>query len=223
MHKENQYTPPLEQRGTKRVLVDQERAARLRMARQAAGFQTMEDAITRFRFVPQTYRGHENGHRGMSRGKTLLTYSRAFNVRKEWLEFGLGNMKEDRPRIIISGMVGEFGTVQDMVESPASGADLDYEAPHPPVDGDFIAFRVDGDHNYPAFFKSDIIYTTQFGPPDEFIGKQCVAKLLDGSRRLCILGRGSATGLFMLVSLNASPINDVPVIEAAPVVWIKRG
>lgn len=205
------------------MLVDQARAARLRWAREAANFKTMEEAIQRFNFVGQTYRGHENGNRGISNRK-ILTYSKAFNVRSEWLLSGEGNPKDLAARVRISGVIREFGTVDD-IASPLrlaeGGAREDAEPP--PILGDYLAYRVDGDHNYPAFFNSDIVYTSAYGPPENSIGRQCVAVLSDGTKRICILGRGSEIGLFLLMSINASPISDAPVIEAAPVIWIRRG
>lgn len=101
-----------------------------------------------------------------------------------------------------------------------SSTSLTFETP--PDEGGFIAYRVSGDFNYPALFDGDTVYTRAPDDPVKSVGKQCIATLSSGQKRICILGRGTTEGLFLLHSINASPIIDAEVIEAAPVVWIRR-
>ena len=64
-------------------------AARLRQAREAAGFKSASDAVTRFGFRPSTYMAHENGQNGI-RSEPAQAYARAFGVDLGWLLTGAG-------------------------------------------------------------------------------------------------------------------------------------
>lgn len=62
----------------------EEKAARLREAREKAGFVTAAAAIRRFRWVEATYRSHDNGTRGFN-PDDARTYGKAFKVKPGWL------------------------------------------------------------------------------------------------------------------------------------------
>lgn len=64
--------------------------ARLRKAREAAGFDTAVDAADALGVPRSTYIGHENGHRGFPAKKAPL-YARRFKVSEEWLLYGKGD------------------------------------------------------------------------------------------------------------------------------------
>lgn len=64
-----------------------ERAARLRQAREAAGFRAARQAAMHFRWAVPTYQGHENGNRGFSL-EDAERYARAFKVDPLWLFAG---------------------------------------------------------------------------------------------------------------------------------------
>lgn len=64
-------------------------AARLRQAREAAGFATVRDAVNRYGLNYATYAGHENGNRGM-KPDVLRDYARKFRVDLAWLISGTG-------------------------------------------------------------------------------------------------------------------------------------
>lgn len=69
--------------------------ARLRVARQNAGFDTAVEAADAIGVPRSTYIGHENGHRGFPSKKAPL-YARRFKVSEQWLLFGKGR-PEDAP------------------------------------------------------------------------------------------------------------------------------
>lgn len=199
------------------VPVDQDMAARLRQARALAGYETPTDAMRALGWK-DTYLQHENGTRGFE--KHIPKYAAAFRIREDWLRYHRGTPRNGG-RVPVVGTIGDFGLVNEKRTKAMDHVD-DY-VDSPPERGDFLAYRVVGDANYPSLFSGDVIYTAQPGPPDSVIGKHCIARLADGSRRICILARGSAIGLFMVMALNATPMPDIEVIEAAPIVWIKRG
>lgn len=65
-------------------------AARLRLAREAAGFSSIREAVERFGLNYATYAGHENGHRGI-RPDVLRSYAHHFKVDPGWLLDGNGD------------------------------------------------------------------------------------------------------------------------------------
>jgi transcriptional regulator with XRE-family HTH domain len=68
------------------------RAARLREARQAAGFENATEAAERFGWEVVTYRSHENGIRGL-RPTVAKKYAKAYEISLSWLMTGEGIMK----------------------------------------------------------------------------------------------------------------------------------
>jgi hypothetical protein len=64
-------------------------AARLRIARLRAGYETAKDAAEALGFPVSTYLGHENGSRGISAKKAEI-YARKYKVREQWLLYGVG-------------------------------------------------------------------------------------------------------------------------------------
>lgn len=67
-------------------MVDQDRAARLREAREGAGFSKASEAAVGFNWSKPTYHAHENGSRGI-RVAVGRRYARAFGVKFNWLYF----------------------------------------------------------------------------------------------------------------------------------------
>lgn len=67
----------------------QDRAARLRAAREHAGFSSAREAALNFGFSDATYGQHENGTRGI-RGPVAERYAAAFGVSASWIMYGDG-------------------------------------------------------------------------------------------------------------------------------------
>lgn len=80
---------------------------RLQRARFAAGFETAQDAVTRYGWTYSTYSGHENGSRGV-RGEALERYARAFGVDPGWLQFGRGKGPAATPQPAATATAGHF-------------------------------------------------------------------------------------------------------------------
>ncbi|NEX45206.1 helix-turn-helix domain-containing protein [Pseudotabrizicola algicola] len=68
-----------------------DKAARLRLAREAAGFENAREAADRFGWAYPTYSSHENGSRGI-RADKITEYAQAFRVAPAWLLSGDGPM-----------------------------------------------------------------------------------------------------------------------------------
>lgn len=65
-------------------------AARLKTARELAGFETASEAARALGVPVGSYGCHENGARGFKRDRALK-YAKAFKVDAQWLLYGLGN------------------------------------------------------------------------------------------------------------------------------------
>ena len=170
---------------------------------------------------PSVYDQHENGWRGFD--DDLQRYAKAYRVREEWLAFNRGAPKETRSRIDIGGTVGLYGIIQTAPSETAMMIDTETVESPPGDSNEYTAYLVSGDHNYPALFAGDVIFAARPRDPRQVLGRQCVATLADGTKRICILALGSAAGLYMLLAINATPLSDVEVVEAAPVILIQRG
>ncbi|HWF65227.1 MAG TPA: S24 family peptidase [Rhizomicrobium sp.] len=83
IHNKNSFTGKIASRTNGKA----DCAARLRQAREAAGFKSAAEAIERFRFTASTYMAHENGQNGI-RVEPAQAYARAFGVDPGWLLTG---------------------------------------------------------------------------------------------------------------------------------------
>ena len=56
----------------------------------------------------------------------------------------------------------------------------------------------------------------------ECVGAECVVKVIEGPTLVKTVMRGSANGLYSLLSYNAPPIADRRIEWAAPVLWVDK-
>ncbi|MBB5087475.1 XRE family transcriptional regulator [Roseospira marina] len=96
-------------------------AARLRQARQQAGYATATDAALAFGWNPNTYKSHENGLRGL-RGHALERYAGAFGVPPAWLQFGDGAGVGDRPAVRSEPGAAPGGALPGFADEPGEAA-----------------------------------------------------------------------------------------------------
>lgn len=115
----------------------QERALRLKEARENAGFSTARSACERFGWKESTYGTHESGHRGFIRHASK--YAVAYKVNVEWLLTGrcqknttvqgLKSLPTPNPKLHIDsqrvplllwGMINSAKSVQEALREPAS-------------------------------------------------------------------------------------------------------
>jgi phage repressor protein C with HTH and peptisase S24 domain len=202
------------------AFMDTPLASRLRQARKAAGFDDATTAARRYGWVIPTYLAHENGSRGVNPERGAL-YARAFKVHPGWLLTGEGS-RGSIVRIPVSGYVGAGGMIYPADETTGPGGIDEVELP-PGEYGDFAAFKVRGDSNYPAYRNDEIIFVKkEGGPPLEYINRECVVRTADGRRMLKMLRLGSKKGHFTLHSFNAPPMIDEQVEWASPVEWTRK-
>jgi transcriptional regulator with XRE-family HTH domain len=105
--------------------------ARLRQARENAGFSSARSAALRFGWIPSTYASHENGQTPVP-AKEAPKYARAFKVSAAWLLTGEGQQKS-RNIVKVIGFIGpgaEITPPEDQV--PLEGlAKVDFPFPFP--------------------------------------------------------------------------------------------
>ena len=102
----------------------------------------------------------------------------------------------------------------------AQGSGLDEIDAPPGVPESAVAVIVRGDSGYPAIREGMVlVYWNCMPDPTDAVGEDCFVKLKDGRTLVKILERGTAAGLWTLVSINAStaPIRDVEIEWAAPI------
>jgi transcriptional regulator with XRE-family HTH domain len=177
---------------------------RLKRARQKARFSTATDAARAHGWVVSTYLGHENGDRIPSR-TSAKRYAKAFQVTWDWL---------------LEGSKAGSLELADIKTIGCAGTGTEVELTQDPVPHKFAAIDVGGDALYPRYFDGERIFIDfDGGHPSRLVGQECVVKLGDGRVKLRVLRRGSSSDRYNLESWCASPIEDVEVVWAAPVMW----
>ena len=191
-------------------------ADRLTIARKHAGFASAAEAATALGVPYPTYAGHENGSSGF-RAKSGELYARRFRVSFDWLMNGKGHMQAQGERQV--RLAGYVGAAQEIYQFDEDGAGWVDAPPGPAYDVEAVEVR--GDSMLPLYKSGAILYYSKQLPPEEMIGEQCVVRLEDDRVLVKTLRRGSERGLYTLLSLNAPDIEDVGVVWAAPIDWIR--
>ena len=200
--------------------MDLERASRLKHARTRAGFEDATAAARRFGWTIPTYLAHENGSRGFDIERGTV-YASAFEVNAMWLLTGEGS-PSSHLTIPLSGYVGA-GAVVYLAEASAGFGGIEQLKLPFGVYGDYAAFKVRGDFNYPAYRDNEIIFVKKDGgSPRDYLNRECVLRTEDGRTSLKTLTSGSKPGHFTLTSFNAPPMVDQRVAWASPVEWTYR-
>ena len=196
-------------------------ADRLRKSRIARGYGGAAEAADAFGWNRNTYSSNENGNAPFSY-KKAQAYAAAFGVRADWLYSGeapgaAGGAKG--PTIPVVGYVGAASEYFGF-DDHAQGAGLDEIDRPPGVPERAVAVIVRGDSGYPAIRDGMVlVYWNCVPDPTDLVGEDCFVRLRDGRTVVKLLERGSQTGLWTLVSINASapPIRDVEIEWAAPI------
>jgi len=190
-------------------------AARLRRAREHAGFATSAAAIEAHGFSAPTYWSHENAQRAFD--KKIREYAALYSVREQWLRYATGPMCEHEESLPVTGYIGPQGLV-----IPIKAGQEAPPVAMPPVPGDYLVYEVPDDANYPAMLRGDVLYMHPFGPPALAVGERCLARCNSGAEYYCVLDRRTGDGsMFTLNRLNAPPLYE-HVTEAAPLAWLGR-
>lgn len=86
-----------------------------------------------------------------------------------------------------------------------------------------VAARVDGDGLHPIPSGWTVFFDASVKAPEEVIGKLCVVRMRGAQQPLIReVRRGATPGLYTLLSWSASPLEEVEVVEAHPVLAITQ-
>lgn len=130
---------------------------------------------------------------------------------------------ERAPLVPVIGYVGVGAEIdQHAINNHSNGATA-IEAPSLDMMGS-VAAIVRGDSLYPVYQDGDVIFYLRHGIDEEaaYIGRECVVQVAGGPLLLKRVMRGSERGSYLLLSYNASPMDNVRLQWASPVRWIKR-
>jgi hypothetical protein len=195
---------------------------RLRFARKQAGFKSARSAALAHGWPESTYRSHENNN-AINRNygyDDAVKYGRAFRRDPLWLLFGDRFKDRQIQQLPVIGYVGT-GAVVEPVDDHLQGAGLD-TIPAPPDVRDGIGLIVRGTSMMPRYNPGDIVICENIERDlTSLIGRECYIQLADGKVYVKKLRRGSEPGRFTLVSHNAEDIEDVQIVRAYPVAWVK--
>lgn len=136
-------------------------------------------------------------------------------------QFLNGEFDAKRPTIAIAGRVGAGARIP-LFDAYEKGDGPQVEAPPQLAAKGVVAVEVVGDSMEPVYNAGDILFYTRDtadGVPDDVVGFKCVCEDMDGNTWVKQVRRGSAPGLFNLVSINPGADNqhDVRLKWAAKV------
>lgn len=201
-------------------------SARLRWARETSNLGSARQVAADRGWPSSTYITHENGSRlkkGLSE-EDARKYARTFRVDLAWLMTGVG-----LPR-----RVPESNAEADAVMMGRVGAGarvtIDEGDDGWPVDGipreiaeSCELYEVVGTSMLPLFHDGDILaIERRYSTPQQLIGRMALVVLADGTRLIKTIKRGP-DGLFNLISLNAEDIDEVEIVAAGRIAWVKFG
>lgn len=151
------------------------------------------------------------------RGNIIEKLAKALGVTSEWLLIG----NTDAATVPVIGYVGA-GAEFDFIDDYEKGAGFDTVEAPPGTPRNAVAVMVRGKSEYPIHNDGDILlYWNIRYDVESFLNIRCVCRLADGRTVIKTPTRGSAKGLFTLISFNAPPIEDIVLEWCAKIEWVK--
>lgn len=129
-------------------------------------------------------------------------------------QFLNGQFEERRATIAIAGQVGAGARIP-LFDAYEKGDGPQVEAPPQLPAKGIVAVEVVGDSMEPVFSAGDLLFYTREaadGVPEDVIGHKCVCEDADGNCWVKQVRRGSAPGLFNLISINPGADNQHDVL-----------
>ena len=170
------------------------------------------------RFEQKVYK-YLQGKVDQPRGDTMLRLADALGVTESWLRFEVG------PAVVRIPVVGRVAAGESFLpfdDNPlGSGYD---EIEFTLDDADPIAIEVRGESMLPVYRPGDYLLCSRRRGIEiqSCLNKDCVVKTDQGEGYVKKLIHGSSVNSFTLLSYNASPIENVRLLWAAPIIWVKR-
>ena len=203
------------------------RGERLRIAREKR-FKSGRAAANAMGIPVSTYGAHERAESPGGRDygpDEAKRYARRFQVTPEWLLTGrglspTGEEEAPAPKIQVVGYVGAGSTAHFYDVAQGNLDEVSGPACSP---AETVAVEIRGD-SLGSFFNRWLVYYDDVRRPltPDLIGQLCVVGLADDRVLIKQVQRGSAEGLFNLISATEKPIVDVTIRWAARVNCISR-
>ncbi len=186
----------------------EDRAARLKIARQGAGFSTAAAAAAKFDWNRNTYTSNENGNATYSYARAK-EYAEAFGVGSDWLYDGIDTTDPDAvppksPDPILVPVIGRVGADSEGVVLFATGQEAGDLAPLPPGGTNrAVALRIAGHSMRGVADDGGLIYfEDQRTPPTpDMLGHVVVVETDADEVLVKRLLRGSKAGRYDLESV----------------------
>jgi transcriptional regulator with XRE-family HTH domain len=191
------------------------RSNRLEYMRKLRGL-TREELATAVGTTATTIYRKERGDRQL-RLEELEDYAKALQCTAEEL------VSDNANKVQIVGYVGAGAKVFP-IDDHAQGAGLErVDAPLGISDPSIVGLYVRGDSQEPLLEDGWIIFyrKSSDGIPPDCIGRLCVVSLMSGEMMVKKIKRGSSPSTFHLLSKNADPILDAPLLWASRVLDIR--
>ena len=155
--------------------------------------------------------------------EALQRLSQMTDLPPAYFRYGEKALGPEPRSVNIVGYVGPGAEINAMDRHGWSGDTEVVEAP-PGETLSSVAVVVRGDSMYPVYQDGDVIFYARDGLEDEasYLGRECVVKLANGPMLLKRVMRGSERDSYLLLSYNASPMDNIRLDWASPVRWIKR-
>lgn len=124
--------------------------------------------------------------------------------------------------VAVRGLIGAGAEIRPEEEQVPPDGLYEIAAPFPIPEG-ALAFRVDGESQWPRYDHGDVVICWASGTDvDQVIGWEAAVRTADGHRYLKRILRGSGRGLFDLESYNAPTIRNVKLEWVARVQGVVR-
>jgi phage repressor protein C with HTH and peptisase S24 domain len=194
------------------VVVKNDKAQRLALARAHAGYDTPTQAARAFGWEVPTYRSHEAARRPYD-DEQAVVYARAFRVAPEWLLFG-----RNAPRWTWLKVMSYVGAGAEVL---AAEEPFDEIEPPPGCEADAFALIVRGSSMAPAMADGDILICRWRDDVSDLVNRTAVVDLADGRRLVKRVTRGERPGTHDLIGLDLVVLSGVTIERVAEIVWHK--
>src|SRR5262245_48497641 len=210
------------------------RGDRLRLAREARGFESARLAALAMGIPVSTYGAHERAEAEGGRDfapNEAMRYARRFGVTPEWLLTGWGHGPGDDPdaplpdrvlalKVPVLGYVGAGSTAHfyDLTQG-----ELDEVTPPEGATESTVAVEIKG-HSMGSFLNHWLVFYDNVQRPmtDDLIGELCVVGLKDGRVLLKQIQAGRTKAAYNLIAATEKPIENVAIEWAARVNSMSR-
>lgn len=194
---------------------------RIRRARKDLSL-TQQEFAERLQVTQPTVHRWEKGFYDPDEG-ALQRLSEMTDLPPAYFRYGEQALGPGPRTVNVVGYIGA-GAQLNPIDDHAQGAGLEVVESPPGETLSTVAVIVRGDSMYPVYQDGDVIFYARDGVDDEagYLGRECVVKIVNGPTMLKRVMRGSDRGSYLLLSYNASPLDNVRLEWASPVRWVRR-